>query len=84
MSPALVSRRYHGESVGEGGPDDDMSLLASTQPEDIIDTVSSIIPVFGERLGKSAPSLIFDLAQKTKNNKGYYTLLQRKLGLRIN
>ena len=57
--------------------------LQKIEQDEVIDTVASLIPLFGERLNSSTPSLLFDMSMKTKNIKGYGSLIERKLGLKI-
>ena len=53
------------------------------EKEEIIALVASKIPKLGDWLGVSAPSLLFNMAMKTQNIKGYGNLVQRKLGLTL-
>ncbi|MEJ2456483.1 MAG: hypothetical protein P8103_20370 [Candidatus Thiodiazotropha sp.] len=58
-------------------------ILQKTEQDEVVDTVASLIPMFGERLNRATPSLLFDMTLKTKNIKGYSSLVERKLGLDI-
>ena len=53
------------------------------EQDEVIETVASLIPLFGERLNSATPSILFDMAMKTRNIKGYGSLVERKLGLNI-
>jgi len=57
--------------------------LQKIEQDEVIDTVASLIPMFGDRLNSATPSLLFDMTLKTKNIKGYSGLVERKLGLKI-
>jgi len=58
-------------------------IKRDVEKEEMVSFLANLIPTLGNRLSVTTPSLLYDMAVKTKSLPGYPTLVQRKLRLEI-